>query len=111
MWQKLLEPTHVIHCTHIETQESYLTMSKTSAISVRIDPDIKERAELIFQQLGLTASQAITLFYRQVELRRGLPFAVELPNETTIAALEEADQKDQLKVFDNTKDLYDDLGI
>ena len=87
-------------------------MSKTSAISVRIDPDIKERAELIFQQLGLTASQAITLFYRQVELRSGLPFAVELPNETTMAALEEADQKDQLKVFDNTKDLYDDdLGI
>ena len=86
-------------------------MSKTSAISVRIDPLIKERAEQIFQELGLTASQAITLFYKQVELRRGLPFPVKLPNETTLAALEEAEQKEQLKVFDTPNDLYDDLDM
>lgn len=86
-------------------------MSKTSAISVRIDPDIKEKAESIFQELGLTASQAITLFYKQVELRRGLPFAVELPNATTLAAIEEADQKEKLPAFDSPEGLFEDLGI
>lgn len=58
-------------------------MGKTSTISARIDPKTKEQAERIFEKLGLTASQASTLFYRQVELHRGLPFPVELPNETT----------------------------
>jgi len=86
-------------------------MSKSSSISARIDPKIKQRAEQIFQQLGLTASQAITLFYRQVEMRKGLPFPVEIPNETTLKALEEAQQKENLPRFDSSTDLYKDLGI
>ena len=86
-------------------------MSKSSSISARIDPKIKQRAEQIFQQLGLTASQAITLFYRQVEMRQGLPFPVEIPNETTLKALEETQEKENLPRFDSSTDLYKDLGI
>ncbi|RMF64526.1 MAG: type II toxin-antitoxin system RelB/DinJ family antitoxin, partial [Bacteroidetes bacterium] len=55
-------------------------MGKTSTVSARIDPETKRKAEETFRKLGLTASQAITLFYRQVALRKGLPFPVELPN-------------------------------
>lgn len=86
-------------------------MSKSSSISARIDPDIKQSAERIFHQLGLTASQAITLFYKQVELRKGIPFPVELPNETTQLALEEAANKGKLPKFKTTGELYEDLGI
>ena len=86
-------------------------MPKSSSISARIDPDIKQSAERIFHQLGLTASQAITLFYKQVELRKGIPFPVELPNEATQLALEESLNKDQLPEFETTKELYEDLGI
>lgn len=86
-------------------------MPKSSSISARIDPQIKQRAEQIFQQLGLTASQAITLFYRQVEMRKGLPFPVEIPNETTLKALKEAQDKDKLSQFESSQDLYEDLGI
>lgn len=53
-------------------------MQKTSAISARIDPVLKQNAEQIFHNLGLTASQAIAIFYRQVELKQGLPFPIEL---------------------------------
>lgn len=53
---------------------------KTSTISARIDPELKRHVEDIFGELGLTASQAITLFYKQVELHRGLPFALRLDN-------------------------------
>ncbi|MEZ4662766.1 MAG: type II toxin-antitoxin system RelB/DinJ family antitoxin [Caldilineaceae bacterium] len=56
---------------------------KTSAISVRIEDDLKSDAEQIFQQLGLTSSQAITLFYKQVILQHGLPFVVRLPLHST----------------------------
>lgn len=86
-------------------------MSKSASISARIDPKIKQQAEHIFQQLGLTASQAITLFYRQVEMRQGLPFPVEIPNDTTLKALEEAQQKENLPKFETSEDLYENLGI
>ncbi|HET6566541.1 MAG TPA: type II toxin-antitoxin system RelB/DinJ family antitoxin [Rhodothermales bacterium] len=86
-------------------------MSKTGTISARIDPATKRHAERIFKKLGLTASQAITLFYKQVELQRGLPFAVELPNEATRAALDEAKDRENLPRFESTEALYEDLGI
>jgi addiction module RelB/DinJ family antitoxin len=46
-------------------------MAKSSTIRARIEPDLKVKAEHIFQQLGLTTTQAITLFYKQVELKKG----------------------------------------
>ena len=55
-------------------------MSKTAVISARIDPDLKHNAEEVFRELGMNATQAITLFYKQVELEHGLPFAVRVPN-------------------------------
>ena len=86
-------------------------MNKTSTISARIDPETKHRAERIFEKLGLTASQAITLFYKQVELQRGLPFAVELPNEVTARAIEEARDREKLPRFETPDELFEDLGI
>ena len=86
-------------------------MGKTSTISARIDPDTKRRAERIFEQLGLTASQAILLFYKQVELQHGLPFLVELPNETTKKALDEAQNKESLPRYETTEELFADLDI
>jgi DNA-damage-inducible protein J len=65
-------------------------MAKTDVVSARIDPELKQNVEHIFQELGLTTTQAITLFYKQVDLHRGLPFEVRLPNEVTLQALAEA---------------------
>ena len=65
-------------------------MSKTAHISTRINPSDKKQAEAVFTKLGITASQAIAMFYRQVSLRRGIPFPVELPNEATQKAIKDA---------------------
>ena len=86
-------------------------MSKTAVISTRIDPDLKHNAEQVFKDLGLTVSQAITLFYRQVDLQRGLPFSVRIPNEITKQALEEARTRRNLESFDSVDDLFVDLGV
>jgi len=86
-------------------------MAKTSVISARIDPELKGRAENIFNQLGITASQAITLFYKQVELQRGLPFIVKIPNNITTEALEEARLRQNLEAFEDTESLFEDLEI
>jgi len=86
-------------------------MSKTAVISARIDPNLKQDAEHIFSELGLTTSQAITLFYKQVGLTRGLPFEVKLPNQATREALEDARQRRNLESADSLIDLFEDLDI
>jgi len=86
-------------------------MTKTSTISARIDPELKNKVDQVFKDLGLTAAQAITLFYKQVEFQQGLPFSVRLPNETTLKALEDARLRRNLKSLDDAEDLFEDLGI
>ena len=86
-------------------------MAKTSTISARIDPELKKRAERVFIELGLTPSQALTLFYKQVELQQGLPFLVRIPNNLTVQALEDGKTRSNMESFNSVKDLFDDLGI
>lgn len=86
-------------------------MSKRAVVGVRIEPDLKESAEAILDRLGLNASQAITLFYRQVELRNGLPFEVTFPNGATKRTLVATDAGRDLVVCKDGDDLFDKLGI
>lgn len=86
-------------------------MAKTSKVTVRIDPELKNRVEQIFRELGITSSQAITLFYKQVEFQQGLPFLVRIPNDHTLEALENARSRSNPESFNTVEDLFDDLGI
>ncbi len=65
-------------------------MSKSAMIRARITPDLKDRAEALLEQLGLTATTAITLFYQQIVQQRGLPFDLRVPNATTVRAMDDA---------------------
>ena len=55
-------------------------MAKSANLYARIEPDIKEQAEMILAELGIPASNAITMFYKQIILQNGLPFEVTLPD-------------------------------
>ena len=57
-------------------------MSRTAVITTRVDPTLKANAEKVLAQLGMTTAQAITMFLKQVELNRGLPFTPRLPDDT-----------------------------
>lgn len=54
-------------------------MAKSANPYARIEPDLKEKAESILTALGIPASNAITMFYKQIILQNGLPFEVKLP--------------------------------
>lgn len=56
-------------------------MTKSAMIHARVDPALKAEVESILQSLGLSATQAITLYYQQIKLQQGLPFAVRLPSQ------------------------------
>ena len=86
-------------------------MSKTSTVRARMEPDLKDNAEKVFSKLGLTSTQAITLFYKQVEIRNGLPFDLVIPNKTTAKTFDETDAGKNLVVCKNTDDMFRKLGI
>ena len=54
-------------------------MAKSANLYARIEPEIKEQAEAILSELGIPASNAINMFYKQIILQRGIPFEVKLP--------------------------------
>ena len=58
----------------------------------------------------MTVSGAYNLFNKQVIAHNGLPFSVEIPNKTTLHAMDE-DRKGKGKRHKNLKELYKDLGI
>jgi DNA-damage-inducible protein J len=60
-------------------------------ISIRIDHATKAAAERIFNALGLSATDAVRMFYKQVAMQHGLPFAAKIPNAETLEAIREAD--------------------
>ena len=86
-------------------------MGKSSTIRARIEPDLKVKAEHIFKELGLTTTQAITLFYKQVELKNGLPFDVVIPNEDTRKTFSDTDAGRNLIICDDAEDMFKKLDI
>jgi DNA-damage-inducible protein J len=85
-------------------------MTKTATVHSRINQNIKTRAEKILMTLGIKHSEAINLFYRQIILRNGIPFKLEIPNKTTAKAIKEIETGKKLKKFDNVDQLISDLN-
>ena len=78
-------------------------------IRARADLKLKEQVEKIFHRLGLTATGAINIFYKQVALNNGLPFDVKIPNATTVKAMKAAEKGKTVSGFKNKKALFDSL--
>ena len=53
-------------------------MANTSALYVRIDTEVKEKAESILTQLGISPTSAIRMFYSQIVRENGLPLSLQL---------------------------------
>ena len=66
-------------------------------LNVRVDEDVKRRAEMICQELGLNLSTAVNVFLRQSVRAGGIPFELRLsPNEETLSAMRDAQQRREL---------------
>ncbi len=83
-------------------------MQKAATINTRIEPKLKSQAEAILHKVGLTSAEAVRLFYMQVCLQKGLPFAVKVPNKATLRAMKDADKRKTHKAK-NVNELFKDL--
>lgn len=73
--------------------------AKSANLYARIEPDVKEQAESILSSLGIPASNAINMFYKQIILNRGLPFEVKIPmsRPVDVSELTEAELNAELE--------------
>jgi DNA-damage-inducible protein J len=79
-------------------------MAKTAMIRARTEPNLKEEVEHILHRLGMTSTDAINLFYRQVKLRKGLPFDVKIPNKISLDTFKKTDEGKELNTYEGIDD-------
>ena len=85
-------------------------MAKSEFVRARVEPELKTQAEEIFSKLGLSPTDAITLFYVQVILHDRLPFAVSIPNTETLDALRQARSQEGLTEYADLEALKSENG-
>jgi len=86
-------------------------MARTAMIRARTSDKLKTEVDSIFERLGLTSSEAINLFYRQVQLRKGLPFAVELPNAVTRETFGRSDRDEDVHTHKSATAMFRKLRM
>jgi DNA-damage-inducible protein J len=85
-------------------------MAKTAMIHARLTPEIKENAEAILKELGISVSSAYELFYRQIIAHHGLPFDARIPTQETIQAMQDA-RNGKGKAYDSVDSMFKDCEL
>ena len=86
-------------------------MARTAMINARTERELKKEVEEILKSLGISTTEAINIFFRQVKLRRGLPFPVEIPNEETLRVFHESEEGKGLVDCKDADDIFEKLGV
>ena len=90
-------------------------MAKTSSMHIRVEPNVKEEAEKILNNLGMNSTEAINIFLRQVILNSGIPFEVKLPqfSNELLEAIKEAEEiekhPENYKKYHSVDELMEEL--
>ncbi len=95
----------------ITIKNGIMCKAKTVTVRARIDSSLKRDVEILFGELGLSATEAINLFYKQVKLRNGLPFNVVVPNKVTGKVLKDTDAGKNLVRCEDTEDVFRKLVL
>jgi DNA-damage-inducible protein J len=84
-------------------------MRKTAYIKTRIDPKLKSQAQRVLAKIGLSSSDAIRIFMRQVVLQKDLPVEVRVPNAESRRAIEELEAGRGLTFHGTTEELFESI--
>jgi DNA-damage-inducible protein J len=97
--------------TATEKASAAAEAAQTGMIRARVSSSLKVEAESILNQIGLSASDAIRMFYRQIIMYNGLPFPARIPNATTRKALRDAENGKNLTRHADADDMFRKLGV
>lgn len=86
-----------------------------STINIRVDNGLKEKADKVLDELGLSMTTALTIFLKAVVRTQSIPFSIEIPNKETLKAFDEVEQissgKVKAKKYSSVADLKKDLNV
>lgn len=100
----ILDCKKILQCITIVIQSRI--MSQTAVIHARIEPGIKNQAELILSRLGITTGEAIRMFFKQISLCKGIPFPLKIPNATTRKTLEDSRRGKNIERFSSLDEMF-----
>ncbi len=80
---------------------------REEVVRARLEPSLKKEVEKILNELGLTSSEAIYIFFKMIKQQKGIPFEVKIPNRETIEAIEAA-VNEQVSEYDSVEDMLED---
>lgn len=86
-------------------------MGNTVIVNARVDSGLKEEVDSIFKSLGISASEAITMFYNMVKLKKGIPFDPKIPNKETIQVFKDTDAGKNLNYCESFEEMFKELDI
>ena len=81
-------------------------MSRTATVRARMAPGLKSEVEALLEQLGVTTTDAINMFFSQIRLRKGFPFSIDMPNEATRRTFETTDRGEELHAYKNLDEMF-----
>jgi DNA-damage-inducible protein J len=81
-------------------------MNQSAVVHARIDPATKAATEKILNSLGMTPTEAIRLFYRQIAIRKSFPLELHVPNKLTASVLSKSDRDEDIETFESSAALY-----
>jgi len=84
-------------------------MAKTATIQTRVDPDIKNNAQVILKKLNISMSEAISMYLSQITLHKGIPFEIKIPNEVTAKTLKDSENGRNIHKVDSVDALFQEL--
>ena len=86
-------------------------MARTAMINARTEVELKAEVEGILKALGMSTTEAINIFFKQVKMRRGLPFPVEIPNDETLVTFRGSEKGKGLVKCKNADDMFKKLNV
>ena len=84
-------------------------MVKTATIQTRVDPVVKNNAQMILKKLNISMSEAISMYLSQITLHNGIPFEIKIPNEVTAKTLKDAEMGQNVHKVDSVDGLFKEL--
>ena len=84
-------------------------MAKTATIQTRVDPVVKNNAQVILKKLNISMSEAISMYLSQITLHNGIPFEIKIPNELTAKTLKDTENGKNVHKVDSIEELFKEL--
>lgn len=94
-----------------ENHKSDQSLFRDAVVRARVNSDVKHEVESVLNRLGLTISEAISMYLSQIQLEGGIPFAIKIPNKGTLKTFAETDQGKNVNRAKSVREIFEKAGL